>query len=58
MQLEVNKRTEEFAKLHPDPEKLTEKHKAQLQAIRREQAEVAEMLEQLIAPMPPEGDKQ
>src|SRR5262249_10883072 len=57
LQADVNKRTEEFGKLHPDPDKFTDKDKAELQSIRKEQQEIAELLEQLITPMDPQGDK-
>jgi hypothetical protein len=57
LQAEVNKRTEEFARQHPDPKKLTEKEQAELQAIRRDQQEVAELLEDLTQPAEDEGGK-
>ena len=50
MQADVNKRTEDFRKAHPDPAKLDEKGKAELQDIRRSQQEIAELLDELIEP--------
>jgi hypothetical protein len=59
MQKEVNERTEAFKKKHPDPERLGPKSKAELQEIRREQKEVADLLDQLNRPAgeEPEGDE-
>ena len=57
LQAEINQRTDEFAKQHPDPTKLTDKEKAELQAIRREQQEVAELLDALTQPADAEGGK-
>lgn len=57
MQAEVNKRTEDFRKAHPDLTKLDDKGKAELQGIRREQQEIAELLEELIQPDEGGGDK-
>jgi hypothetical protein len=57
MQAEVNKRTEDFRKDHPDPAKLDEKARAQLQGLRKAQQEVAELLEELIEPDDGGGDK-
>jgi hypothetical protein len=57
LQVDINKRTEEFAQQHPDVKKLTEKEQDDLQAIRREQQEVADLLEELTKPAEePEGD--
>src|SRR5262249_28774805 len=44
LQKEVNDRTEAFRKKHPDLDKLGPKEKAELQEIRREQKEVADLL--------------
>ncbi len=57
IQADVNKRTDEFARQHPDPEKLTEKEKLELQAIHAEQREVGDLVDQLTTPAEPEGDK-
>jgi hypothetical protein len=57
MQVEINKKTEDFARQHPDPKQLTEKDKAELQAIRRDQQEVADLLDELTQGDEPEGEK-
>jgi hypothetical protein len=54
IQSEINKRTEEFARQHPDTTKLTEKDQAELQAIQKEQEEVRGLLDGLAQP-PDEG---
>jgi hypothetical protein len=56
MQSEVNQRTEEFSRQHPDPKKLTEAEQVELQTIRRDQQEVADLLDEISKPAP-EGDK-
>jgi hypothetical protein len=50
MQKEVNDRTEAFKKKHGNPENLGPKEKAELQEIRLEQKEVADLLERLTRP--------
>jgi len=55
MQSEINQKTEDFAKQHPDESKWTDKVKAELQAIRKEQREVADLLDDLAQP-PDEGE--
>jgi hypothetical protein len=57
MQAEVNQRTEDFRKAHPDQTKLDEKAKAELRDIRLAQQEIAELLEELIEPDDGGGDK-
>jgi hypothetical protein len=57
MQADVNQHTEEFRKAHPDLAKLDDKSKAELRKIRREQQEVAELLDELLEPEPGGGDK-
>jgi hypothetical protein len=59
LQADVNKRTEEFDKQHPDLTKLTDKEKADLQTLRRDQQEVAELVEEFAQPggNKPEADK-
>jgi len=61
LQQDVNQRTETFKKDHADLAKLTEKEKAELDSIRKEQADVAELLEDLTKPADepgnPEGEK-
>jgi len=50
LQVEINQKTEEFAKNHPDAAKWTEKEKAEVLAIRKEQKEVADLLDALAEP--------
>lgn len=50
MQKEINDRTEEFRKKHPDPEKWGAKEKTEMDGIQKEQKEVADLLERLIRP--------
>lgn len=57
MQADVNRRTEAFTKKHPDPAKYADKEKAELETLRRDQQEIADLLEQLIDPKGPEGEK-
>jgi hypothetical protein len=57
MQAEVNQRTDAFKKDHPDPTKLTPEQQAELQAIERDQRDVANLLEELLGPANPEGGK-
>ncbi len=57
MQAEVNQRTEDFRKAHPDQAKLDEKGRADLQDIRHSQQEIKELLEELIEPDNGGGDK-
>lgn len=56
MQAEVNQRTEEFSRQHPDSKKLTEADQAELQTLRRDQQEVADLLDEINKPVP-EGEK-
>jgi hypothetical protein len=57
LQAEVNERTKEFAKKHPDEKKLTEDEKKELEAIRREQREIAELVEEYTQkPLPKDGE--
>lgn len=55
MQKEVNDRTAEFTKKHPNLDQLNDKDRAELLEIRREQKEVADLLERLTSP-PGESD--
>ena len=58
LQAEVNARTSEFATQHPDEKKLTAAEKKELEAIQREQREVAELVEEYTQPSPPmDGEK-
>ena len=57
IQAEINERTKEFAAKHPDEKKLTAEEKRQLEVIRREQREVAELIEEYTQkPLP--GDRE
>src|SRR5262249_33861605 len=59
MQEDVNERTEAFRKAHPDLDNLTEKEKTELATIRRDQQDIAGLLEELRGDNSggPEGDK-
>ncbi len=58
MQKEINERTEAFKKKHPVAAKLLPKEKIELQDIRREQKEVADLLEQLNRPPGEDPDEE
>lgn len=47
LQAELNQRTAEFAKAHPDPEKLTEEERAELKELEDAQREMASLFEQM-----------
>ena len=59
MQKEVNEKTAAFRKPHPDLDNLSARDRKELDEIRREQKEVADLLEKLTEPdgEPDEGDK-
>ncbi len=62
MQADVNKRTQAFRKQHREPAKLTEKDRGELDSIRRDQRDIAELLEELKRPAgegepPSKGEK-
>lgn len=57
LQADVNQRTDEFQKKHPDPVKLGKEQQAELESIRKEQREVADLLDELTRPADPEGAK-
>src|SRR5262249_43950893 len=57
LQEEVNRRTEAFHKQHPDAAKLSKVEKAELEALGQDQVEIAELLDKLMTPDDPEGDK-
>jgi hypothetical protein len=57
MQQDVNQRTDAFSKQHPDPKKLTDQEKKELQGLSNEQQEVADLLEKMTSAEEPEGDK-
>lgn len=47
LQAELNGRTAEFAKLHPDPEKLTDEERAELKELEDAQRDVAALFEEM-----------
>jgi hypothetical protein len=47
LQAELNGRTAQFAKDHPDPEKLTDEEKAELRELEQSQREIAELFEKI-----------
>jgi hypothetical protein len=64
LQAELNERTAQFAKDHPDPDKLTDDEKAELKELEQAQREITELFEKMSAlfdkkdaPVPPKGDK-
>jgi hypothetical protein len=57
LQQEVNERTQAFARQHPDKEKLTKKDADELHAIGQEQVEIADLFQQLTAPVDIQGEK-
>jgi hypothetical protein len=57
LQQEVNERTRTFGKQHPEAAKLTKKEEGELQALRQEQVEIADLFEQLNASPESQGDK-
>ncbi|HEV3237649.1 MAG TPA: hypothetical protein VGZ25_11715 [Gemmataceae bacterium] len=56
MQADVNERTAAFGRDHTDLMKLTEEERSQLQALRREQQEIGDLLEELMNADEPSGD--
>jgi hypothetical protein len=56
LQADINARTVEFRKVHPEGEKLDEKAQTELQTIRKEQQELADLLDELIQPDDPPAD--
>src|SRR5579883_1531568 len=65
LQAELNKRTADFAKDHPNPDKLTDEEKAELRELEQSQLEIAELFEKMAAlfqkkdmPSPEEGKKE
>jgi hypothetical protein len=64
LQAELNERTAQFAKDHPDPDKLTDDEKAELKELEQAQREITELFEKMSAlfdkkdaQVPPKGDK-
>lgn len=47
LQAELNERTAQFAKDHPDPDKLTDEEKAELKELEQAQREIAELFEKM-----------
>jgi hypothetical protein len=47
LQAELNERTAQFAKDHPDPDKLTDDEKAELKELEQAQREIAELFEKM-----------
>ena len=50
LQEDINQRTETFARKHPDADQLTPAEKRELQTIREDQNEVAQLLDELVHP--------
>jgi hypothetical protein len=48
MQAEINQKTQDYTKQHPDSKKLTDQDKKELSELRREQQEVTELLDGLM----------
>ncbi len=56
LQKDINERTQAFKKQHPDTKKLLEKDRAVLESIRRDQQDVAELIDELNRPAGEAGD--
>jgi hypothetical protein len=56
MQAEVYQRTDEFNQKHPNTKQLGPKERAELEEIRREQKDVADLLEELTRPVGEDGE--
>jgi hypothetical protein len=54
LQADLNERTEEFAKKYPDPQNLAEPQKNRLDKLRRTQADLAALLDEMSQPGDPE----
>jgi hypothetical protein len=50
LQENINRRTADFARKHPDTSKLTKEEQQELAGLRQEQEEVKDLLEELTAP--------
>lgn len=57
LQQEVNERTSTFAIKNPNLDKLTKKQQLELLSIRKDQQEIADLLDELTATTAPEGEK-
>jgi hypothetical protein len=55
LQQELNERTENFGKQHPNRAKLNEDEKRELDSLSKEQKEVGELLDEITKPSGPEG---
>lgn len=58
LQKDINERTEAFKKQHPDTKKLREKERTALESIRKDQQDVAELIDELNRPAEEAGDAQ
>src|SRR5579883_155735 len=56
LQKDINQRTEAFKKEHPDLKKLPDKDRAMLESIRKDQQDVAELIDELNRPAGEPGD--
>jgi len=56
LQKDINQRTESFRKEHPNLKKLAEKERAVLESIRKDQQDVAELIDELNRPADEPGD--
>lgn len=57
LQEEINKRTEDFARNNPDPAGYNDRARAELKTLKSDQAEVAQMLDELFRPAPEGGSR-
>jgi hypothetical protein len=58
LQKDINQRTETFRKEHPDVKNLPDKNRSELEAIRKDQQDVAELIDELNRPADEPGDAQ
>lgn len=56
LQKDINQRTESFKKEHPDPKKISDKDRTALESIRKDQQDVAELIDELNRPAGEAGD--
>jgi hypothetical protein len=56
LQKDINQRTESFKKEHPDLKKISDKDRAALESIRKDQQDVAELIDELNRPAGEPGD--
>lgn len=57
LQRDVNQQTEAFHKRHPDAARLSDREKAEIEALHQEQREIAELFQNVTAPSEPREDK-